>query len=456
MIKFVPFLALLLLLVSCNPDNAPEDGTYEGYTLVWGDEFNSIFNENNWVYETGDGTDYGLPVGWGNAEKQIYTDASSNSLILGDGEGNSVFAIIAKKEAGTHRYSSAKITTRNLQSFRFGRIEARIKVPTGKGLWSAFWMQGDNNDQVDWPGCGEIDIMEVIGHEPSVVHSTLHFTNSANKAGSDGGSYDFGTSLGNDYHIYRMDWSPENLRFYVDDNLVHEAPVENDRKEFLRSFYIIFNVAVGGNWPGNPDETTVFPQRMLIDWVRVYSKDGFNPPEAPPLDVDEETLGSISASLPKFAFNESLGQFSDVVVKSFGDGGEPTIYTSADRVDGDSSLVLNYPGNSWGGAFFVLEPVIDATNFANGTLKFSLKAPAEMTDIEIKLESVGTAVSLFLKNYTGVDVGNGFLEYAIPMTDFAGLELHDFKIPFALWNPKDASDAYFIGEVLLDNVYFEE
>ena len=450
------FLSLLfLLLVACNTDQTPEDG-YDGYTLVWSDEFNAAFDATKWAYDIGDGTDYGLPAGWGNAEKQIYTSSSSNSLILGDEDGNSVFSIIAKKEAGTHRYSSAKITTRHLQGFRFGRIQARIKVPVGKGLWPAFWLLGENNTEVDWPGCGEIDIMEVIGHEPSVVHSTVHFTNAENKAESDGGSYDFGSSLGDDYHIYRLDWSPESMQFFMDDVLVHELTPGDDMKEFLRSFYLIFNVAVGGNWPGNPDETTVFPQRMLIDWVRVYEKDGFNPPAAPDLNIEEETIGVISFSLPKFAFNESMNQFPDLLVKSFGDGGEPGITTSDIRVEGDSSLILSYPGNSWGGAFFIVDPVVDASRFANGKLRFSLKIPDEMKDIEIKLESVSTAVSLFLKDYSGVDVGNGFLEYTIPLADFEGLSLADFKIPFALWNPKNESGEYFAGDIWLDNVYFEE
>jgi beta-glucanase (GH16 family) len=453
--KYFFLLVLFSLLTACVDDGDQKEGEYDGYTLVWADEFNSSLSPDNWVYETGDGTDYGLPPGWGNAEKQIYTTSSQNSIVLGDEEGNSVLAIIAKKEPGNNNYSSAKITTQGLHSFRFGRVEARIKVPEGKGMWPAFWMMGDNADELDWPGCGEIDVMEVIGNAPSVVNSTVHFTNIDNKHEGDGSAYDAGVNLSDDYHVYRLDWNPESLSFYMDDNLVHEVMIEEDMKEFLRSFYLIFNVAVGGNWPGDPDESTVFPQRMLIDWVRVYSKDDMNIPEEPDLDIAEETLGNISFDLPKYAFNESLGQFEDLVVKTYGDGGEPDITTSDLVVDGDSSLVLAYPGEGWGGAFFILEPVIDASDLAGTTLKFSLNLPDEVTDIEIKLESVATAVSLFLKDYTGVDVGQGYLEYAIPVSDFEGLSLVDLKIPFALWNPKVAGDEYFQGEILLDNIYFE-
>ncbi len=453
-------LFALLAFAACNSDDdimpTPEPD-YEGYTLIWSDEFNATISSDNWNYETGDGTDYGLPPGWGNAERQLYTSSQNNSLVQADDEGNSVLAIIARKEPGNHKYSSAKLTTQNKHSFRYGRVEARIKVPEGRGLWPAFWMLGDNISEVDWPGCGEIDIMEVIGHEPDVLHSTVHYASGDNKGASSGDKIEAGEKLSDDYHIYRLDWTPEEIVFSLDGTEVHRVPVEDDMKEFQRSFYIIFNVAVGGNWPGDPDETTVFPQRMLVDWVRVYRQDGLNPPAAPPLNIEEETVGSISTTLATYAFNETMSQFDNLVLRSFGNGGEPSFATSDMAVEGDSSLLLSYPGESWGGGFFVLEPeTVDFSQYANGSLKFSLHQPAELADIEIKLESVATAVSLFLRDYTGEEVGNGFLEYTIPMSDFAGLGLTDLRIPFALWNPMDASGNFLKGDVLLDNVYFEE
>ncbi|MCB0580501.1 MAG: glycoside hydrolase family 16 protein [Phaeodactylibacter sp.] len=458
--KHVLFSLLALLAFSaCNSDDEPTPDTgspYEGYTLVWSDEFDANISSDNWVYELGDGTAYGLPPGWGNAERQLYTSSQNNSLVLEDEEGNSVLAIVARREPGDNRYSSAKLTTQNLHSFRYGRVEARIKVPQGQGLWPAFWMLGDNISEVDWPGCGEVDIMEVIGHEPNVVHSTAHYTNSENKAASNGKGLDAGTNLADDYHIYRVDWTPESLVFTIDDVKVNEVAIEADMKEFQRSFYLILNVAVGGNWPGNPDETTVFPQRMLVDWVRVYSKDGLNAPAAPALDIEEETLGTISSSLPPLAFNSTLNQFDGLLLKSFGAGGEPEVTESDIAVEGGSSLLFSYPGGNWGGGFFELDPTVDASQYANGSLKFSLRQPDDLADIEIKLESVATAVSLFLRDYSGADVGNGFLEYTIPMSDFEGLDLTDLKIPFALWNPVDASGEYLVGDILLDNVYFEE
>ncbi|MCB0589399.1 MAG: family 16 glycosylhydrolase, partial [Phaeodactylibacter sp.] len=450
-------LLTLAAFAACNSNNEPTPDTgYNGYTLVWSDEFDAGISSANWNYELGDGTDYGLPPGWGNAERQLYTSSQNNSLVRADEEGNSVLAIVARKEPGDDRYSSAKLTTQNLHSFRYGRVEARIKVPEGKGMWPAFWMLGDNISEVDWPGCGEIDIVEVIGHAPNVVHSTVHYTNSENKAGSSGESLDAGVNLSDGYHLYRVDWTPESLIFSLDGVQVHEAPIEDDMKEFQRSFYLVLNVAVGGNWPGSPDETTVFPQEMLVDWVRVYSQDGLNAPAPPALDLEEETLGGISTELGPLAFNDALGQFSGIVLKSFGDGGEPDFAESATAIDGDASLLFSFPGESWGGGFFVLEPTVDASQYANGSLKFSLRQPAELADIEIKLESVATAVSLFLRDYTGEDIGDGWLEYTIPMSDFEGLDLTGLKIPFALWNPKDANDEYLKVDILLDNIYFEE
>ena len=452
-------LIAVLFIISCKSDDSgpkSSDSDYDGYTLIWSDEFNANLNSSNWNFELGDGTAYGLPPGWGNSERQLYTDSGNNASIQPDEEGNSTLVITARKEPGNNKYSSAKVTTQNLQGFRFGRIEARIKVPEGRGMWPAFWLLGDNRNEIDWPGCGEIDIMEVIGHEPNVWHSSVHYTNSENKTGSETVGYDAGANLAADYHIYRLDWTPTEMEFSLNGTVTHTAPIENDMKEFLRSFYIIFNVAVGGNWPGNPDETTTFPQKMQIDWVRYYTKDDFNPPAPPELDIEEETLGQISLSLPPHAFNDNLGQFSNMIVKSFGDGGEPEISTSTETVDGDSSLVLNFPGDSWGGAFFIVNPTVDVSQFQSGNLKFSLKVAPELSDIEIKLESVATAVSLFLINYSGEDVGNGFLEYTIPMTDFEGLDITDLKIPFALWNPVDANGEFIQTEVLLDNIYFEE
>ncbi|MBT8230559.1 MAG: glycoside hydrolase family 16 protein, partial [Bacteroidia bacterium] len=203
--NYIFLILCLALVISCNSDEEPTatEG-YDGFTLEWSDEFNAGINLANWTYELGDGTDYGLAPGWGNNEKQLYTDSQDNALIKSDDDGNSVLAIIARKTSDDS-YTSAKLTTQQLQSFRFGRIEARIKVPVGQGMWPAFWLLGDNFSFLDWPGCGEIDIMEVIGNQPGVVHCSAHWTNGENRLSSDSEGLDTGDNLGDDYYVYRVD-----------------------------------------------------------------------------------------------------------------------------------------------------------------------------------------------------------------------------------------------------------
>ena len=452
----LPILSLIVL-VSCNSGNDdmdPGDGAPEGFTLIWSDEFDSNISETNWNFETGDGTDFGLPPGWGNNELQLYTTSGNNATVRPDDDGNSVLAITARKNGD--EFTSAKLTTENLLEVRYGRIEARIKVPEGKGIWPAFWMLGTNRPEVDWPGCGEIDIMEVIGSDPATLHTTVHYTNSENKWRNNGNATKNDQPLSQSYHVYAVDWTDESLTFLFDNKPVYNVVIEEDMKEFLRSFYLILNVAVGGNWPGDPDETTVFPQTMFIDWVRVYQNDALDPEAPPTLNIEEETIGSVSTTISPFALNESMDQFGTPELNSYGDGGEPAFSLSDQVVDGDSSILFSYPGGSWGGAFFVMEPTIDATNYANGNLKFSVVKPEQLFDAEIKLESTATDHSLFLKDYSPVEVDNGFVEYTIPISDFTELDLSDLRIPFSLWNPVNENGEYVEMEVILDNVYFEE
>lgn len=454
--RIFTLLLSILSLFACNSDKdvSPDEKGYEGYSLIWSDEFDANISDSNWTFETGDGTDFGLPPGWGNNELQIYTSSINNVTIRPDDQGNSVLAITARKNGSD--YSSAKLTTQDLFEVRFGRVEARIKVPKGKGIWPAFWMLGSNRPEVDWPGCGEIDIMEVIGSDPSTLHTTVHYTNSENKWRNNGSGYTHEESLSNDYHVYGLDWTGESMTFLFDGEAVYNVVIENDMKEFLRSFYLILNVAVGGNWPGDPDESTEFPQTMFVDWVRVYQNDNLNPSSPPVLNIEEESIGAVSSTISLYAFNESLNQFGALELNSYGDGGEPDFFLSDQVVEGDSSILLSYTGESWGGAFFVLAPSVDAAKYVNGNLKFSITKPEELFDAEIKLESISTDHSLFIKDYTPVEVGNGFLEYSIPIAHFTDLDLTELRIPFSLWNPVDENGDYVRVDIILDNVYFTE
>jgi len=450
----------LILLYSCDKDETslPGQNAYSGYTLEWSDEFDGdSIDSNNWTYELGDGTDYGLKAGWGNEELQLYTDTQENSYIKTDDEENTVLAIVAREDSAGE-YSSAKLTTNDLQNFLFGRIEARVKIPTGKGMWPAFWMLGESHETVGWPGSGEIDVFEVIGHEPNVIHSSAHWVNADLKKGTSTEFIDTGINLGADYHIYRLDWSPEELIFSVDDTEVNRVPIEADMKEFLRPSYLILNIAVGGNWPGSPDESTQFPQEMLVDWIRYYSMNGFDVPDPPALDPDEETLGIVYDEFAVHAINESSDQFPNIGLKIYGAGGEPTISPSDDAVYGGTSLSLNFTGENWGGAFFQFDDeFLDFSAYAQSNLVFSLKKPDDIYDFEIKLESAEADGKLYIVNYTGTDVGNGFAEYSIPLQDFVdqGLDLSQIFIPFAIWNPTNSDGNWQGGEVLVDNIYFD-
>lgn len=248
-------------------DNAgpTSPNTYAGKTLVWSDEFNgNSLNTNDWNYEIGNGSG-----GWGNNEQEYYTNSTKNAFV-----SNGNLIIEARKESiGGFNYSSARLTTANKKFFTYGRIDIRAKLPKTKGIWPALWMLGTNIGSVGWPACGEIDIMELLGQEPAKSYATLHYNNSSGTHGSNGNSYTLsGSTFYDQFHVFSMDWIQDQIKIYIDNNLVltvNKSDVGTNYP-FNNPFFFIFNVAVGGNWPGNPDGTTTFPQRMIVDYVRVF------------------------------------------------------------------------------------------------------------------------------------------------------------------------------------------
>ncbi len=336
---------------------------------------------------------------------------------------------------------------------RFGRVDVRAKMPQGQGIWPAIWMLGDNIDEIDWPGCGEIDIVEVLGHQPEKMYSTVHYTNGESSRTEQQGDVVLSAgSFSEAFHTYSLEWTPEQMTFSVDEQQVNVVQIEDDMKEFLRSFYLIMNVAVGGNWPGYPDNTTSFPQQMNVDYVRVFEKDGFNAPPAPALDIDEETVGqNVEPGLAQDAIKDDFDLLGNADIIVYGGGGEPEVSSSSDALDGDASMAYNFPGGSWGGAYIELETAKNLSSFRY--LKFSLKKPAQLLRAEIKLESVSTNAPIFLDNYTPTEE-NGWLNYEIPLTDFNNLDLSEITIPFSMWNPTDANSNFVTGVVLIDNLHF--
>jgi beta-glucanase (GH16 family) len=240
--------------------------TYPGYTLVWSDEFSGAsLNSNTWNQETGNGSG-----GWGNNELEFYTDSPKNTFL-----SNGNLIIEARMETtGNFRYTSGRMTTQGKKTFKFGRIDIRAKLPVSKGLWPALWMLGANITSVGWPLCGETDIMELVGTAPSTVVGTLHWGIAGGSHMSKGANYVLSSGdFSKEFHVFSIIWQQNSIQWLIDDQsylTVNSDYVGSDVYPFNADQFFIFNVAVGGNWPGPPDYTTVFPQRMFVDYVRVF------------------------------------------------------------------------------------------------------------------------------------------------------------------------------------------
>ncbi len=246
-----------------------EDGyvtplSYEGMKLIWQDEFSgNSLSSANWNYETGRGSG-----GWGNNELQFYK--TQNTTVA-----NGFLTIEAKREAeGGAQYTSSRLTTQNKFTFQYGRVDIRAKMPKGQGLWPALWMLGENITTVGWPKCGEVDIMEMIGGgagRDNTVHGTLHWDNDGQKADFGGSRPLLVGNLSDRFHVYTITWDANTIKWFMDDIQYHAADISSGpMSEFRDDFFFIFNVAVGGDWPGSPDAATVFPQQMNVDYVRVF------------------------------------------------------------------------------------------------------------------------------------------------------------------------------------------
>jgi len=282
--RFLLLYAIITgLAITCGSQTTPAPTKSNGWTLVWSDEFNgpngSAVDRSKWVLETGG-------EGWGNHELEFYTDRIENASVR---DGNLVIKALPEKYTGpngvTRNYTSARLKTLGKFSQTYGRFEARIKIPYGQGFWPAFWMLGDDIDKVGWPACGEIDIMENIGKEPAIVHGSIH-----------GPGYVGGTGIeapytlpgkqrfADDFHVFAVEWDPDSVSFFVDqDRYVRRTRADLQpgwKWVFDKPFFLILNLAVGGDWPGNPDSNTVFPQAMLVDYVRVFQK--AEPPKKEP------------------------------------------------------------------------------------------------------------------------------------------------------------------------------
>jgi beta-glucanase (GH16 family) len=249
------------------PEPTPEptlEWEREGWTLIWQDEFDGeVLDPSRWEAEIGG-------HGWGNNEWQFYTDRPEN-VRLEDG----LLVIEARDEFFVRRnYTSARIKTQGLFSFTYGRVEARMKLPYGQGIWPAFWMLGEDITHTPWPASGEIDIMEHIGRQPRYIYGTVHGPGYS----GGGGVGHFTTfpqgTLSEEFHTYAIEWDPGEIRWYVDDEQFFKLTPAQVPGEWVfdKPFFMLINLAVGGNWPGYPDDSTTFPQFLTVDYVRVYQR----------------------------------------------------------------------------------------------------------------------------------------------------------------------------------------
>lgn len=255
-----------------NNGNPPTSGyttptSYPNYTLVWQEEFDgSALNTANWNYETGTGSN-----GWGNNELQYYREENVEV-------GNGLLTITAKNEFfGGSNYTSSRITTEGKKEFQYGRMDIRAAMPFGQGMWPAVWMLGNTFRTDGWPRCGEIDIMEMVGGTvqgggDNVTHGTAHWYAESNSVKADEGrGRVMPEPLANNWHVYSIVWDANSITWYIDDNQYFALnTTSNDFTEFRNPFFFIVNCAVGGNWPGSPNANTTFPQKMYVDYIRVF------------------------------------------------------------------------------------------------------------------------------------------------------------------------------------------
>jgi beta-glucanase (GH16 family) len=251
--------ALTIIIVMLAISFSSNAQSKEGYKLAWEDNFKGrSLNISYWSHEVAD-------PGWVNNELQRYTDGNNVSV------RNGKLIIISKRE--NNEYTSGRIITKSKKTFTYGLVEIKAKLPQGTGTWPALWMLGQNIDEAGWPACGELDIMEHVGKHPNFIHSSIH-----NSSGYGATPYTGIKEINdpfNKFHIYGMEWTKDYINFMIDGNLVYHYQPETKNKDnwpFDKPFFLIFNIAIGGDWGGPEVDDTLFPAVMTVDWVKVYQK----------------------------------------------------------------------------------------------------------------------------------------------------------------------------------------
>ncbi len=443
------------------------------YSLVWSDEFDGTsLDLSNWSYETG----YGGSFGWGNDEWQLYTSSSNNISVSG---GNLVISAQCAsppscgKRNGT--ITSARINTLDKFSFKYGKVEARIKPPVGKGAWPAFWMLGASFPAVGWPFSGEIDVVEMhnLYSNEYTTHFTMHWCDdNKQNPGTPGVCYpdnegwtytsryqSFPYSLGDDFHVFSAEWDADGIVGKIDDLPYFSLSINPaTMDEFLKEFFMVLNVAIGGTLGGAPDSSTPWPQTMLVDYVRVYQADGgdgtysIGPPVFPEQGVYSES--HTDSTLPYSR-----------IINGADFGGNVTNTNEASMavtpLDGSKVLAANFTntGKSYGGFIFDFTTGRDISGYQ--TLKFGIDASTmvNFANLTVQIENPGgaqPAPRVSLSAYTPTMSGN-WAVYEIPLSDFLGqavaLDLTNV-LYLGFWNARTAGGALTFGTLYFDDIHF--
>ncbi len=441
--------SLAMLFIGCDKltDPKPQTDTTQpvNYSLVWADEFDqasSVPNPDNWGYDLGYGSD-----GWGNDEWQNYTNNPQNvrvedgNLVISAQWDSQNYPVPGKRNGSI---TSARLNTKNKFSFKFGKAQARIKAPTSTGMWPAFWMLGNNFDTVGWPQCGEIDIMEISPflYGPNTSLFAMHWWDDATAShSSQGNRYRMNQALSDGYHVYEVEWDQKRVVGRID-NIIYFVKVldQATMDEFLQKFFLILNVAVGGNLGGEPDATTIWPQNMYVDWVRVY--------QASETLIPIQTFGLFTDETPVDA-GLQIGVDSEIYVweNTLAAGNIPPF-------EGTNVISWNTTGVGWFGGGIASNAPLDLSDFAYGNLKFRIKIPANVT-FKIGINDTGSAENyvLFPANQTtfGLQRNGEWGQVIIPIQSIRGtVDLESLNYPFIILEQSGAQCQFALDDIYWD------
>ncbi|HNT52476.1 MAG TPA: glycoside hydrolase family 16 protein, partial [Candidatus Syntrophosphaera sp.] len=412
---------------------------------VWADEFEQasmVPDPDNWGYDLGYGDN-----GWGNDEWQLYTNNQQNvkvedgNLVLSAVWDSANYPVPGKRDGSI---TSARVNTKNKFSFKFGKVQARIKAPTDTGMWPAFWMLGKNHDTEGWPQCGEIDIMEISSllHDAQTSLCTMHWWNDTTAShNSYGTKKRLGSPLSENYHVYEVEWDKQRIVGRID-NIIYFVKVidPGTMDEFLKEFFLILNVAVGGNLGGAPDASTVWPQSMYVDWVRVYQSEESL--------IPIETYGIFTDTTPVDAALE-IGVNAEIYVwENTLTGGNIPPY------EGPNVISWNTTGQGWFGAGISSNSPLDFSGFAEGNIKFRIKIPA---NVRFKIginDALGhEGYVLFPANQTAFGlVRNGeWGQAVIPVSEIRGnVDLEVLNYEFIILEENGTQCQFALDEIYWD------